>query len=67
MFLMLLVAMSVVLVVLIVLKRLPQIHLHPKALMAPPPIHHHIVALVPMALVEHAELLRRLPPRRSRR
>jgi hypothetical protein len=32
---------------------------------ASPAVHHNIVALVPVALVEHAELLRRLRPRRA--
>lgn len=67
MFLMLLVAVAVVLVGLIVLKRFSQVHLHAIALVALSPIHHDIVALVPVGLVEHAELLRRLPARGSRR
>jgi hypothetical protein len=66
MFLVLLVAVPMVLVILVVLKRLAQVHLHAIALMACPAIHYDIVALVPVALVEHAELLRGLPPGRSR-
>jgi len=52
-----------ILVALIMLERLAQIHLHSVALMTLPSIHHDIVALVPMALVEHTELLRGLPSR----
>lgn len=65
MFLMLLVAVSVVLVVLVVLERLAKAHLHPITLVARSPIQHRIVALVTMALVEHGKLLGRLSPRRS--
>jgi hypothetical protein len=57
-FLVLLVAVCVVLVILVVLERLAQVHLHPVALVARPPVHHSIVTLVPMALVvEHGKLL----------
>lgn len=65
--LMLLVMLMLMLVVLIVLKRLAKAHLHSSIVLLPcPPVHHNVVALVPMALVEHTELLRRrLAPRRS--
>jgi hypothetical protein len=65
--LVLLVMLVLILVVLIVLKRLPKVHVLHEVLLACSPIHHHVVALMPMGLVEHAELLRRrLAPRRSR-
>lgn len=54
------------LVVLIVLEGLAEIHLHRIILLPCPPVHHDIMGLVPMTLVEHAELLRRLAPGRSR-
>lgn len=58
--LMLLMMLVLVLVVLIVLERLAKAHLHGSIVLLPcPPVHHDVVALVPMALVEHAELLRR--------
>jgi hypothetical protein len=56
-FLVLLVAVAMVLVVLAVLEGLAQVHLHGIALVASAPVHHDIVGLVPVALVEHAELL----------
>lgn len=62
MFLMLLVTVPVVLVVLVVLEGFAKAHLHSVTLVACPPIQHRIMALVTMALVEHGELLRRLPP-----
>lgn len=64
-FLVLLVAVAMVLVILVVLERLPQVHLHAICLVAGAPIHHDVVALVPMALVEHGKLLGRLAARRS--
>jgi hypothetical protein len=65
--LVLLVMLVLILVVLIVLKRLPKVHVLHEVLLACSPVHHHVVALMPMGLVEHAELLRRrLAPRRSR-
>jgi hypothetical protein len=64
-FLVLLVTVAVVLVILIVLKRLAQVHLHAVGLVARAPIHD-IVALVPVRLIEHGELLWRLAPWRSR-
>jgi hypothetical protein len=65
--LVLLMMLVLVLVVLIVLERLAKAHLHGSVVLLPcPPVHHDVVALVPMALVEHAELLwRRLAPGRS--
>ena len=62
MFLMLLVTVPVVLVVLVVLEGFAKAHLHPITLVACPPIQHRVVALMTMALVEHGELLGRLPP-----
>lgn len=67
MVLMLLVAVSVVLVILVVLERQTQPLGHAVCLVtAWPPIHHDIMAVLPVALIEHAELLRRLPSWRSR-
>jgi hypothetical protein len=66
--LVLLVVLMLVLVVLVVLKRLPKVHVLHEVLLPSSPVHHDVVALMPMGLVEHAELLgRRLAPRRSRR
>ena len=63
MILVLLMSMSMLLlVILVVLERLAQVHLHPVSLVIRAAIHHDIVALVAVALVEHAELLRRLRP-----
>lgn len=64
--LMVLVVLVMVLIVLIVLKRLAEIHLHGVVLLAAPAIHHDVVGLVPVALIEHAELLRRRPDGGSR-
>ena len=65
--LMLLVSVAVVLVVLIVLKGLAQVHGNTIALVARTAIvHHHIVALMCMPLVEHVERLRGLRPGRTR-
>jgi hypothetical protein len=62
----LLVVLMLMLVVLIVLKGLPQVHLLHEVLVASSPVHHNVLALVPMGVVEHAELLRRrLAPGRS--
>jgi hypothetical protein len=67
MLLMLLVGVSVVLVILVVLERFSQVHLHRIVLVTSPPIHHSIVTLVSVTLVvEHAECLRRLSSGRSR-
>lgn len=67
-FLVLLVMLVLMLVVLVVLERLAEIHLHGVVLLAGASVHHDVVGLVPMALVEHAELLRRrLAPGRPRR
>lgn len=64
----LLVMLVLMLVVLVVLERLPQIHLLHEILVPSSPVHHNVLALVPMGVVEHAELLRRrLAPRGSRR
>lgn len=64
--LVLLVMLVLVLVVLVVLEGLPQVHVLHEVLLPCSPVHHNVVALVPMGLVEHAELLgRRLAPRRS--
>ena len=57
---------AMVLVVLIVVERLPEIHLH-IAPVASPAIHHDIMPLVPMSLVKHAVLMGRLWARRSGR
>jgi hypothetical protein len=66
--LVLLVMLVLILVVLIVLKGLPKVHVLHEVLLACSPVHHDVVALMPMGLVEHAELLRRrLAPGRSRR
>ena len=63
----LLVVLVLMLVVLVVLKGFPQVHLLHKVLVPSSPVHHNVLALVPMGVVEHAELLRRrLAPGRSR-
>lgn len=67
MLLVLLVAVSVMLVVLVVLEGLAQVHLHEALLVPRAAVHHDIVALVRVALVEHPVLLRRLRPWGSRR
>ena len=62
--LVLLMMLVVVLMVLVVLEGLAQVH-HGIVLPSPS-IHHDVVALVPMALVEHGKLRRRrLAPRGS--
>jgi hypothetical protein len=65
MFLVLLMPMRVMLVTLGVLEWLAQVHLH-ICPMGASAVHHDIVALVRVVLIEHSELLRRLWPRRSR-
>lgn len=68
-FLVLLVCMPVMLVTLVVLlllERLAQVHLHVAPVCAPA-IHHDIVSLVRVVLIEHSELLGRLRAGRSRR
>jgi len=69
MVLMLLVVLSMVLMVLVVREGLVgQVHLHRVILVRVAPIHHDMLGLVTMLLVEHAELLRGLlASRRSRR
>jgi hypothetical protein len=62
MFLVLLVGVPVMLVILVVLERLAQVHLHPVALVPCPTIHHDVVART-VALVEHAKLLGRVASR----
>ena len=59
----LLVKLVLMLVVLVVLKRLAMVHLLQRKVLLPcPPAVHHMV-LVPVTLVvEHSELLGRLPP-----
>lgn len=57
-----LVVLMLMLMMLIMLERLAQVHLHGVVLLACSPVHHDIVGLMAMALIEHAELLRRLPP-----
>lgn len=64
MFRLMLVGMSVGLMVLVVLERLGQIHLHISLVSSA--IHHRVVAVLPMILlIEHGELLGRVSPRRS--
>lgn len=69
MLLMLVVGLTMMLVTWVVLKRLSQAHGYVVSLVIIPSIHHHVVALVAMAvaLVEHAEWLGRLGARRTRR
>lgn len=55
----LLVVLVVLVMVLVMLEGLAKIHLHGIGLLPCPPVHHDIVGLMSMALVEHAELLRR--------
>lgn len=62
-----LMVLVVLMMVLVMLEGLAEIHLHGIILLPCSPVHHDIVGLVPVGLVEHAELLRRRPPRRSRR
>lgn len=59
-----LMSVTVGLVVLIVLERFGQIHLHISLVTTP--VHHRVVAMLPMVLlVEHSELLGRVCPWRS--
>jgi hypothetical protein len=61
----LLVMLVLMLMVLVVLKRLAKVHLLQRVVLPCAPVHH--MALMPVALVvEHAVLLGRLPPGRSR-
>lgn len=55
----LLVMLMVLVMVLIVLEGFAKAHLHGIILLTCSPVHHDIVGLVPVILIEHAELLRR--------